>query len=416
MKLKDRVRFFPAALAVAAITFSLAVSSQAQSEVILHQFTGGRDGLYPDGYLAFDASGNIYGTAQGGGSLSYCSGKGCGVVFKLTPTSTGGWTESVIHAFTGGYWGGRPQSGVIFDKAGNLYGTTFSGGNTRSSCQTGGCGVVYELSPASTGWKETVIHSFTGQSADGSNPAAGLVFDAQGNLYGTTFGGGTGSEGVLFELSPTGTGTWTENILVSFTGPDGANPNQLLIDSAGNLYGSAPYGGYTINGIVFQMVQSAGSWTMNTLYTFTSSPDVDIPSSIAMDASGNIYGTANQGGADKYYGGVFELNPSASLPWPETVIYSFTNGTDGETPFGNAVVDSKGNVFATAAFGGAGKCGTLIELSPSSSGWTEKVVLSFNCTDGKTPQNLTLDSAGNVYGSTLYGGTYNSGVLYEVTP
>ena len=164
------------------------------------------------------------------------------------------------------------------------------------------------------------------------------------------------------------------------------------------------------------MTQSGGTWTENILYNFNANlPDAQVPNNVAIDASGNLYGSAYQGGTDND-GAVFELNPSNIVPWPETVIYSFTNSTDGGTPFGNAVDDGKGNVFAASAFGGSGNYGTLIELTPSSSGWSEKTLLSFNGTDGKTPQNLTLDSAGNVYGSTLYGGSHNSGVLFEVTP
>lgn len=405
------------AAAVATVTLSIAVSSQAQSELILHNFTGGRDGNEPSAPLTFDASGNIYGTTYSGGDLTACSGVGCGVVFKLSPTSTGGWTETVLHAFAGTFSGGNPQSGLIFDSAGNLYGTTFGGGLTKSGCQHSSCGVVYKLSPTSSGgWKETVIHAFEGGTTDGSNPTAGVVMDTHGNLYGTTFAGGTKSEGVLFELSPTGTGSYTETILENFTGPDGANPTQLLIDSAGNLYGSAPYGGPTGYGVVFQMTQSGGTWTQNILYSFNAVPDVSLPTGLSMDAAGNIYGIGEEGGNNILEGGVFELNPSSTLFWPEAVIFAFTDATTGEEPFGNALVDSEGNVYAAAAYGGSGKYGTLIELSPSSSGWTEKTLLSFDDTDGKAPQYLSIDSAGHVYGTTLYGGSHGYGVLFEVGP
>lgn len=408
-----------AAFAAAILFLGQPTRTQAQTEIVLHHFTGGRDGAFPNGALNIASDGNIYGTAEEGGDLSACSGTGCGVVFKLSPTSTGGWAETVLFTFDGKFHGGDPGAGVIRDQFGNLYGTAFTGGLTKSGCQQKSCGVVFKLSPNSSGgWKEKVLYAFQG-GTDGSNPAGGLVMDASGNLYGTTFGGGSGDEGIAFKLSPTTSGFWTETILASFTGDNGANPNgSLLIDAAGNLYGTAPFGGSSIQGIVFELSPgSGGTWTETILYNFASPPDVENPfGALAMDASGNLYGTAEAAGAAKFYGGIFELTHASSAPWPETVLYSFTNGSDGENPFANAVFDGSGNLFATATFGGSNGCGALIELSPSSSGWTENTLLDFDCTHGQTPANVSVDASGNVYGVTLHGGSHGFGVAYEVKP
>ncbi len=417
MNLKPASTSLSTSLALTITILGLALSAPAQTGIILHDFNGGRDGGDPNGALTLDASGNIYGTTYSAGNLSSCDGSGCGVVFELSPTATGGWIETVLHAFAGDYSGSNPHSGVIFDGAGNLYGTTYAGGYAINSCGFS-CGVVYKLSPTlSGGWKETVIHAFQGAPSDGAGPIAGVVMDAHGNLYGTTFGGGTEGHGVLFELSPTPSGSWTETILVNFTLANGVYPGQLLIDGAGNLYGSAQGGGVTGHGVVFQMTQSGGTWTENILYNFNAAPDVTTPIALFMDAGGNIYGVGAESGTNAY-GGIFKLTPSNTLPWPETVIYSFTDGSDGEYPLGNPVVDSNGNVYATASYGGIGRKGTLIELSPSSVGteWDEQTVLSFNGANGYTPTYLTLDSAGNVYGVTFSGGTHSDGVVFQVAP
>jgi uncharacterized repeat protein (TIGR03803 family) len=187
---------------------------------VLHSFNT-VDGAGPYGALTLDAAGNLYGVTQGGGDPNVCSN--CGVVFQLVPTS-GGWKENVVHYFSGGLDGWWPFGGVVLDTAGNLYGTTVYGGNTGCSTTAQGCGVVFELSPLSNGmWKKTALYVFSG--LDGAHPAAPVVFDSAGNLYGTTsegdghisdcFGAGCG---VVFELSPTSNGVWTETVLHAFKG------------------------------------------------------------------------------------------------------------------------------------------------------------------------------------------------------
>jgi uncharacterized repeat protein (TIGR03803 family) len=233
------------------------------TETPLYTFTGGTDGGFPAngaaGSLIFDAHGNLYGTTGIGGNLSACPGgggnlPGCGVTFELSPPSGGGgpWTESVLYSFTGGNDGSEPYFGLIFDSSGNLYGTTSRGGAKSA-------GVAFELSPPSGGsgpWSETTLYGFTGGS-DGGYPEAGLILDSQGNLYGTTDSGGTGTAGVAFELSPPSSGgsPWNETVLHPFTdGSDGGYPQAgLVFDSLGNLYGTAFDGGTYGAGVVFEL-------------------------------------------------------------------------------------------------------------------------------------------------------------------
>src|ERR1019366_934096 len=208
---------------------------------VLYSFIhNGTDGGFPQAGLIFDAAGNLYGTTSEGGTSSSCSG-GCGTVFELTPTAGGGWTEKVLHNFnSNGTDGANPYAGLIFDAAGNLYGTTTVGGTYYY-------GTVFELTPtAGGGWTEKVLHSFNYNGTDGNNPQASLTIDAAGNLYGTTSGGGTygNYKGTVFELTPAAGGDWTETVLHNFVGPDGAAPLAgLIFDAAGNLYGTTSGGG-----------------------------------------------------------------------------------------------------------------------------------------------------------------------------
>jgi uncharacterized repeat protein (TIGR03803 family) len=283
---------------------------------VLHEFTGGADGAFPYAGLVFDAVGNLYGTTGSGGSTACMDG--CGVVFKLAPRPEGTWTESVLYTFTGGADGDGPLAGLIFD-AGDLYGTTVGGGASDE-------GVVFKLAPNSHGtWTESVLYSFTG-GADGAHPYAGLVFDAAGNLYGTTYASGAYNNGVVFKLTPNPEGTWTESILHTFTGgADGATPYAgLIFDAAGNLYGTTDLGGggtactsgsghMTGCGVVFKLAPKPdGSWTESVLHTFTGGADGANPyAGLIFHAAGNLYGTTTHGGFDNN-GVVFELTPTSS--------------------------------------------------------------------------------------------------------
>jgi uncharacterized repeat protein (TIGR03803 family) len=257
---------------------------------ILHSFDG-LDGIEPDrGNLVFDSAGNIYGTTFLGGAYSW------GTVFTLTRSN--GWAESVLYSFTGGGDGRSPYSGVAFDSAGNLYGTTYKGGSD-------GYGMVYELSPSGSGWTETALYSFTGGS-DGANPIGTVAIDAQGNLYGTASQGGTGA-GTAWELSSSN-GNWAFTLLHSFSGR--TNPGPLAtptLDAAGNIYGTFPYNGEGFGG-VFELTPSGGGWTF-TSYDFDGSNGDAPSSSVALDASGNLYGTTSSGGTGCACGVVWEITP-----------------------------------------------------------------------------------------------------------
>ena len=428
-------------------------------ENVLYTFTGGSDGGQPYAGLISDAKGNLYGTAEYGGNETACpagvlvSGAGCGVVFELSPPSSGNgpWTETVLYSFTGGSDGAYPKAGLIFDQAGNLYGTTTDGGGSSAACGTFGCGIVFELSPVAGGGRtESIIYRFQGGS-DGAGPQAGLIFDSKGNLYGTTSGGGADGSGTVFVLSPpsSGSGQWIETVLYSFTGgSDGANPEAgLIFDQSGNLYGTTSSGGtanagcaYIVGqcGSVFELApQSNGGWIENTLYSFQGNADSDTPlGEVIIDTSGNLYGTTS-GDCAACFGTAFELAPSSGGTWTETSIYTFQGVlANGWTPEAGLVFDHSGNLYGTTAFGGSSGgsencigngtmgvpngCGTVFELSPSSTGaWAERVLYSFQgYADGGYPEaGLILDSQGNLYGTTTSAGANNgSGVVFELIP
>jgi uncharacterized repeat protein (TIGR03803 family) len=392
-------------------------------EKILHSFdpTGG-DGQLPNAGLIFDAAGNLYGAAGSGGTYSYY-----GAVFELSPAVGGGWTETVLHSFNSND-GNNPAGTLIFDAAGNLYGTTAQGG-------AHGGGEVFELSPASGGvWTASILHAF-GNGHDASYPLAGLVFDSAGNLYGTTMAGGEYGLGTVFELSPAVGGGWTEKVLHSFgNGSDGQYPiSAVIFDGAGNLYGTTNGGsGTTFYGSVFELSPSAGGpWQEKILHAFKNNgkDGMEPVGSLIFDAAGNLYGTAEVGGSCENCfeaaGAVFELTPKAGGGWSEKLLHSFNpNGVDGQTPNAGLIFDSAGNLYSTTSAGGAhgtsGYGGIVFELKPAAGGgYTEKILHNFGAgTDGSVPgwSSLIFDAAGNLYGTTEVGGSNDAGTVYEITP
>ena len=254
------------------------------NETDLYNFTRQSDGGNPQSGVIFDAHGNIYGTNVNGGS-------GYGVVYEMTPSGDG-WTYQVLYTFTGGQDGANPASLLLFDSAGNLYGTAMSGG--LPGCSGFGCGTVYKLSPSGSGWTETTLYSFT-NGTDGSEPSAGLVADSAGNLYGAT-PGSNGNGGTVFELSPSG-GNWTFNLIYDLSGP-GPGPSQNLVrDAAGNLYGVTWGDGAYSQGNVFKLTPTGNGWTYTSLHDFTGGPDGgNALGGLTMDSSGNLYGTTYMGG------------------------------------------------------------------------------------------------------------------------
>jgi uncharacterized repeat protein (TIGR03803 family) len=283
------------------VVFKLTPNSDGRwTESVLYGFTGGVDGDSPYGGLMFDAAGNLYGATVDGGAYGY------GVVFKLTPNSDGRWTESVLYSFTGGADGSNPLAGVIFDTAGSLYGTTQMGGK--------GYGTVFKLTPNSDGrWTESVLYSFTG-GRDRGFPDAGVIFDGAGNLYGTTAGSSSENNGTVFKLTPNSHGSWTESVLYGFTFYRGAVPlDGLTFDAIGNLYGTTAFGdnrscGPLGCGVVFKMVpQSNGRWAYTVLHAFEGKPAYNPFSGLVLDKAGNLYGTTD--GCGGCYGVVFEITP-----------------------------------------------------------------------------------------------------------
>jgi uncharacterized repeat protein (TIGR03803 family) len=416
------------------------------TEMILYDFSGGADGADPGANLISDSAGNLYGTTEYGGDLGCVGSSGCGTVFKLTPDGKGAWSETTLHSFTYAD-GAGPLSGLVFDPAGNLYGTTYAG--PGFACNNGGCGIVFRLRPNSDGtWTETVLYNFEGGS-DGIQPAGGVVLDGAGNLYGTTQGGGgLGSCylgcGTVFELSAGSQGHWTEKVIHRFGLPargqnDGIQlMSSLLLDQAGNLYGTATNGGdescnnFLGCGTVFKLSPaSGGKWTTSLLYAFSASPLGVGPGGLLFDGVGNLFGVT-QGGGSANYGAAIELMPQASGGWKAVVLHTFTGGRDGAQPGSSLIADEAGNLYGTTINGGTQGCsgyascgGVVFELSPTAQGWKETVLHRFGKNNNRgylgPAAGLVSDSSGNLYGTTPEAGSnncgsYGCGTVYKLSP
>lgn len=391
------------------------------------------DGEEPLGNLVADQSGNLYGTTKSGGAYGF--NKANGTVFELSPNSDGTWSEAILYNFCSvinneGYCldGQWPTAGLVFDQAGNLYGTTSSGG-----AATGGkrAGTVFELSPPSVqggAWTETVLYSFCAGSntdcQDGGDPVSQLIFDASGNLYGTTSEGGAGLDysmgGTVFELSPSASG-WALTTLYSFCVngngrkicPDGNLPMAgVTFDKSGNLYGTTQSGGAKNSqgaGTVYELSPTANGWVHNTILAFN--PDggrLQGPSAtVTFDPAGNLYSTAS-------FNGVFEL-----MPKTQTERRFLFNINDGSSPEAGVLVDPKNKaVYGTTVSGGTNNGGVVFKITTSGQ---ETGLYNFcqqeDCTDGKNPYaSLIEDAAGNLYGTASAGGSNNGGVVFEITP
>ena len=317
----------------------------------LHRFKRG-DG-FPYAGLIFDAAGNLYGTTQQSGSSYY------GKVFELTPNADSSWKESVLHSFDRTD-GSSPYAGLVFDSAGNLYGATYDG--------AGGYGTVFELTPDGHGsWTESVLHSFTDDGVDGMYPFARVIFDSAGNLYGTTGGGGAYYMGTVFELTPNGDGSWKESVLHSFNrdGKDGIFPmDRLIFDSSGNLYGTTERGGARNSGTVFELTPNKdGSWTESVLHSFKSTgTGGEHPyAGVIFDSAGSLYGTTSGGAYN--YGTVFKLKPSANGRWTETVLHSFKDHP-GAIPYCELIFDGQGTLYGTTSGDGTTTFGSVFEIIP----------------------------------------------------
>ncbi len=397
----------------------------ASAEKILHNFNRNPTmGISPYATLIADGVGNLYGTTLSGGDLARCDGYGCGVVFELSPGANSKWTEKVLHKFQGGSKdGAQPLASLVLDGAGNLYGTTTEGGNSIR-CGAYGCGVVFELSPAADGeWSEKILHKFQNNGKDGFAPDAGLTFDTAGNLYGTTTTGGTKGLGTVFQLRLGANGKWIEKVLHSFDSSNGKEGNDpeggLIFDTTGNLYGTTEDGGS--GSTLYQLSPGAnGEWTEHLLFEFayTKKDGERVFSGLVFDASGNLYGTTFTGGTYNE-GTVFQLSPDEDGAWHERVLHDFNNdGVDGTGPISGLTFDAAGNLYGTTSGGGTGCFGTVFELESGT--WTETILHSFvdNGRDGAGPwAGVVFDSAGNLYGTTVAGGGGSGcGTLFEIIP
>ena len=408
---------------ICVLTMVAVHSAQAQTFTVIHAFTGAEDGSFPLAGLAIDRAGNLYGVAGSGGYTGgSCALYGCGTVFRLQnqgsgwlfstlyifqgrdghapegvvtgpnaslygTTLEGGvsqgtlfqlmrppnvcrsvlcfWHETVLYQFSAFNNGGQfPRNGnLVFDSAGNIYGTTYAGGAYYS-------GAVYEMTHSGSGWTEEVLYSFGDQGGSG-NPYSGVIFDQSGNLYGTTTSGSPSQQGMVYQLTHSGSG-WTANVLHNFQcNLDGCDPvGGLIFDTVGNLYGAIAADGPNGGGTVFQLVASQG-WRFNLLFSFrgpsgTASGPID---SLTMDAAGNLYGTTNAEGVDGE-GSVFKLTPSSG-GWILTDLHDFTGGTDGGYPEGGVVLDANGNLYGTTFRGGdlsrclqQPGCGVVWKITP----------------------------------------------------
>jgi uncharacterized repeat protein (TIGR03803 family) len=422
------VKFLPVLLILAMVAAALvAPPAHAQKLTVIYRFAGMPDGNYPQAPLIRDAEGNFYGTTTFGGDGAMCFVEydlGCGSVFKVDAKGR----VTVLYSFCNEAYcadGADPTGGLVRDADGNLYGTTSWGGVT-STCDVDlgfGCGTVFKIDASG---KETVLYSFTGKP-DGESPEAGLVRDGQGNLYGTTNRGGMGNHGIAFKLTPDG----HETVLHRFGGgTDGVHPEAGLIrDADGNLYGTTQGGGAYGYGTVFELDPS-GHETI--LHSFAGTDGENVVSGLLRDADGNLYGTTLQGGNSSGGGTLFKLDPSGN----ETVLYNFCTlhlCTDGAFPRGNLIQDAKGNFYATTQSGGNQVlaceygCGVAYELQTTG----EEIVLHSFCTgvscpDGDFPNSgLIGDGHGNVYGTAALGGDsecngpaphYGCGTVFKITP
>jgi uncharacterized repeat protein (TIGR03803 family) len=375
----------------------------AQTFTVLHYFQDREDGGLPMAGLTMDRAGNFYGTTSRGGT------RDGGTVFKMSRAGTG-WVLATLHNFGGGN-GLSPDARVIFGLDGTLYGTTPFGA-------PGNQGVVFNLRPPATfchsvlcPWTGTVIDDFDG--TDGSWPGYGdLVFDSSGDTYGTTSQGGAFGLGVVFKLTHS-SGGWSETVLYNFAGgEDGASPNSgVTFDGAGNLYGTATFGGSNSYGTIYELSPSPSGWTETTLHSFQGS-DGEYPiGGVVLDFQGNLFGTTKSGGPPGSTGTVWQLTPSNG-DWSLTTLHGFS-GLNG--PFDALTFDTTGNLYGTCAQCGVNGWGEVFKLTRSNGGWNYTDLHSFDLFNGAAPfGGVTLDTSGNLYGTTSGGG--QAGVVWEITP
>jgi|SRR5271166_333100 len=397
------------AITIATYAIVAATPAQAQTYQVIHTFTAGADGGIPYAGLTMDAHGNFYGTTYYGGTHGY------GTVFRMTLHGSS-WILSPLYSFSGGSDGGEPQARVVFGPDGSLYGTT-------------SYGTVYNLRPAPTrqasavvGWTVKTLYQFQGLQ-DGAFPAGDVIFDRLGNLYGAVLLGGQGCYegcGSIYELTPSG-GGWTKTVAYAFQGgSDGEAPEGVLLDSAGNLFGTAYQGGEYGYGTVFELTPSSGGWNETTPYAFNYMGNGGFlpEAGLIEDAAGNFYGSTSDGPGSS--GTIFELSPTDG-GWTYTVLYNLPSSYEGG-PAAPLTMDAAGNLYGTIN-GYCQECqGGIFKLTHSESGWTFTSLHDFTGgSDGGHPySNVSIDANGNLFGTASTGGAGcnggGCGVAWEITP
>jgi len=393
--------------ALAFVALSLCCSASASiTQGVVYAFTGGVDGGDAATSVTFDTAGHAYVTAVTGGA------DGCGTVDRLTP-GRGPWSSHTLWTFTCGADGKNPYGGVTLDAAGNVYGTTVAGGN-GGACAGDGCGVVYRIGLRGG---ERVLYDFKG-GRDGFGPGGPVVFDAHGDLFGATPDGGLHGDGVVYELTPRPYGPWRLHVVHAFRGLDDGSSGflgRLHIDGVGDIFGVAELGGAHQAGTVFEVIPGTnGTWTFVPLHEFVGTPDGAFPyGGVIADPRGDLFGTTYYGGTTGN-GAVFELRRHPDGKYDEHVLYGFANGSDGANPTSALAFDPAGDIFGTtSAGGGSCGCGTIFKIDAVTG--MESVVHSFGSSsgDGQYPYyGLTPDARGELFTSTVQGGTYGQGVIY----
>lgn len=381
----------------------IGMAQAVAKEKVLYRFQGGSDGSEPLGTLVADQAGNLYGTTTGGGTGG-CQG-GCGTVFELLPNPDGTWRETLLYEFTGGEDGAFPNAGLAFDPEGNLYGTTLHFGAS-------GDGTVFRLSPpakpGNAPWTETVLYNFVGDR-DGEYCLGSLTFDKAGNLYGATLFGGTYGGGTIFQLAPQG-GLWTLTVLHTFKGAgDGLDPwGPVTLDAHGVVYG------VTSDGVIFRLRPPApgrSKWTFRVLY--------DLPSLVGAGAllggRAALYGTTGGGGANNS-GTIFQLTPQPGQFWKLTTLYEFKGGADGSFPLNGLVADGAGNLYGVTPASDTSQ-GTVYRFSFKSGVRTKTTLYTFQGgSDGGDPESGVIVGPGVLYGTTKAGGFSDNGTVFQVGP
>jgi uncharacterized repeat protein (TIGR03803 family) len=392
---------------------------------VIYSFRG-PDGSTPEAAVIADGHGNLYGTTVAGGATGpSCPSDGCGTVFELMPQKSGGWKELVLHSFAGSN-ALYPSNALVFNPSGNLFSATEVGGRA---------GAAYGLEHRAPGWHYVTLHDFLG-GRDGQQPRSSLTY-LSGTLYGTTVAGGNGSSGgngVVYAI--TGSGQhWKEKIIHRFVNSAyGANPQAGLVsDSAGNFYGTTSYGGNpacpTGCGTVFELSPVGGRWTGKVLHKFDGYDGFDPLATLVFDSHGNLFGSTNQGQGGGCVGAgcgtIFELSQVKNGSWRFSVVHNFS-AKQGGGPAGNMVFNASGNLYGSTVIGGnlaackqQGGCGVVFKLTPLGNGkWTYAVLHAFNNSpDGALPNGgLAENGRGRIFGTTIGGGTYGLGTVFQVKP